>query len=51
MDAFKIYFNSRNLAKIQIATVKGKKLYDKRESIKRREQNIEAKRAIKNSSY
>ena len=47
----KIYFNSRNLAKIQIATVKGKKLYDKRESIKRREQNIEAKRAIKNSSY
>lgn len=47
----RLYFNARNLAKLQIATVKGKKLYDKRESIKRREQNIEAKRAIKNSGY
>ena len=47
----KLYFNSRNLAKLQIATVRGKKLYDKRESIKRREQNIDAKRELKNSSY
>lgn len=44
----KLYFNSKNLAKIQIATVKGKKLYDKRQSIKTREQNIDAKRAMKN---
>lgn len=44
----RLYFNSKNLAKIQIATVKGKKLYDKRQSIKTREQNIDAKRAMKN---
>jgi SsrA-binding protein len=33
----KVYFNSRNLAKIQIATAKGKKKYDKRETIQKRD--------------
>ncbi len=33
----KIYFNSRGLVKVEIALAKGKKLYDKREDIKKRE--------------
>lgn len=32
-----IYINSKNLAKIKIAIAKGKKLYDKRETIKERD--------------
>ncbi|MFP4333126.1 MAG: SsrA-binding protein SmpB [Campylobacterales bacterium] len=42
-----IYFNERNLAKVTIALAKGKKLHDKRETIKKREQDREAKAAIK----
>lgn len=33
-----IYLNYRNYAKVKIALVKGKKLYDKRESIKKRDE-------------
>jgi SsrA-binding protein len=33
-----IYLNHRNYAKVKIALVKGKKLYDKRESIKKRDE-------------
>ena len=47
----KLYFNERNLAKVQIALARGKKLHDKRESIKRRELEREAKRAMKERSY
>ena len=43
-----IYFNNKNLAKVQIALAKGKKLHDKRESIKRREADREARSAMKN---
>ena len=39
----KLYINSRGLAKMEIALAKGKKLYDKRESIKKKEQS----RAVK----
>lgn len=35
----RLYFNSRNIAKLEIAIVKGKKEYDKRESIKQEEWN------------
>lgn len=35
----KIYFNSRNRAKVLIGLGRGKKLYDKRESIKKRDEN------------
>ncbi len=31
-----LYFNSRNLAKVSIALAKGKKLHDKRETLKRK---------------
>ncbi len=33
-----LYFNSRNVAKMEIALAKGKTLYDKRESIKKKDE-------------
>jgi len=47
----KLYFNERNLAKVQIALAKGKKLHDKRETLKRRTLDREAASAIKNRNY
>lgn len=44
----KVYFNERGFAKIELALCKGKKLYDKRESIKRRETDLEVRRVMKN---
>ena len=44
----KVYFNHRGFVKLELALCKGKKLYDKRESIKRRETDLEMRRAIKN---
>lgn len=43
----KIYFNERGFAKIELAFCKGKKLYDKREALKRRETELEVRRAMK----
>ena len=43
----KIYFNEGGYAKIQIGLGKGKKLYDKRETIKQRESEREIKRHLK----
>lgn len=34
----KIFFNKRNIVKVQLGLAKGKKLYDKRESIKKRDE-------------
>jgi SsrA-binding protein len=42
-----LYINKRNYAKLKIATAKGKKLYDKRESIKRKNLRREELQAIK----
>ncbi|MBV0899813.1 MAG: SsrA-binding protein SmpB [Wolbachia endosymbiont of Fragariocoptes setiger] len=42
-----IYFNSNRIAKARIAIVKGKKLYDKRATIKEREWNLEKNRLLK----
>ena len=47
----KLYFNDRNLVKVQIALAKGKKLHDKRETLKKRTLDREAASAIKNRSY
>jgi SsrA-binding protein len=33
-----LYFNKRNMAKMEVALAKGKTLYDKRESIKRKDE-------------
>ena len=43
-----LYFNERNLVKVSIAVAKGKKLHDKRETLKRRTQLREAQQAMKN---
>ncbi len=43
----KLYINKKGLAKIEIALAKGKKLYDKRESIKKRDIERELGRKFK----
>ena len=45
----KLYIKD-GLAKVEIALAKGKKLYDKRESITRRETDREIERAVKRRS-
>ena len=40
----KIYINSRGLAKVEIVLAKGKKIYDKRDSIKNKDQKRELER-------
>ena len=42
----KIYFNKRGFVKLELALGKGKKAYDKREDIKKRDINRELKRAV-----
>jgi SsrA-binding protein len=44
----KIYFNDRGFVKIELALCKGKKIYDKREAVKRRETDTLLRRVIKN---
>lgn len=46
--ALSIYFNKRNFAKVSIALAKGKKLHDKRETLKKKTQEREVKIALKN---
>ncbi len=40
----KLYFNARGIAKVELGIAKGKKLYDKRESIKQRDIDREMRR-------
>lgn len=42
-----VYFNDRGLAKVELALVKGKKIYDKRKAIKERELKREIERKLK----
>jgi SsrA-binding protein len=44
----KAYFSDRGFVKVELALCKGKKLYDKREAIKRRELDLEMRRIMKN---
>jgi len=44
----KVFFSGRGFAKIELALCRGKKLYDRREALKRREALLEVRRAIKN---
>lgn len=46
----KMYFNDRNLVKVEIALARGKKLYDKRNSMKERDVKREIDRALKDRS-
>src|SRR5437764_14142294 len=43
----RLFFNEKNLAKVEIGLAKGKKLHDKRETIKQRETEREVRRYIK----
>lgn len=43
-----VYFNKKGYAKMLIALAKGKKEYDKRETLKRKDLEREAKMALKN---
>lgn len=43
----RLFFNENNLAKVEIGLAKGKKLHDKRETIKQRDTEREIKRYIK----
>ncbi|HVT84360.1 MAG TPA: SsrA-binding protein [Chitinophagaceae bacterium] len=43
----RVFFNEKNLAKIEIGLAKGKKLHDKRESIRQKEMEREMKRHLK----
>lgn len=43
----KLFFNERNLAKINIALAKGKKIHDKRDSVKKRDTQRELDRNYK----
>ncbi|MBP8626663.1 MAG: SsrA-binding protein SmpB [Syntrophorhabdales bacterium] len=42
-----MYFNKQNRAKVELALVKGKTLYDKRESIKRKDEKRLAEREMR----
>ena len=46
----KVYFNSKGLAKVNIAVGKGKKLHDKRQTKKQRDWNREKSRVFRRSS-
>ncbi|MDP2941462.1 MAG: SsrA-binding protein SmpB [Candidatus Omnitrophota bacterium] len=43
----KVYFNQRGFVKVELALCKGKKLYDRREDIKRKETDLEMRRMMK----
>lgn len=44
-----IYFNKKGIAKVKIATAKGKKAYDKRSSLKEKEDLRSIQRALKDA--
>lgn len=45
----KIYFNNSSKAKVEVALVKGKKLYDKRQSLKEQDMKRDIDKALKNA--
>ena len=45
--ATKLYFNDKNMVKLNIGLAKGKNLHDKREALKQKDQKIEANRILK----
>lgn len=45
--ALSLYLNDKNRLKVQIALAKGKSLYDKRQTLKKKEADKEAKNAMK----
>ncbi|WP_028033393.1 SsrA-binding protein SmpB [Chelativorans sp. J32] len=47
MVPLKLYFNERGIAKLQLALARGKKLHDKRETLKQRDWSREQARLLK----
>lgn len=45
--ALSLYLNNKNIVKVSIALAKGKNLHDKRETLKKKEADLEARAAIK----
>ncbi|RZV13422.1 SsrA-binding protein SmpB [Aliarcobacter butzleri] len=45
--ALKLYFNDKNMIKIEVATAQGKKLHDKREDLKEKTMKRETEQALK----
>jgi len=43
----RLYFNERGFVKIELSLCKGKKLYDRREAIKRREVELQMRKVLK----
>lgn len=43
----KLYFNQRGIAKLELALARGKKSYDRREDIKRREADLKIRKVLK----
>lgn len=48
MVALSLYLNDKNIVKARIALARGKNLHDKRETLKKREADLEARAALKN---
>ena len=44
----RMYFNNKGFVKVALSLVKGKKIYDRRQDIKRRETEVEMRRILKN---
>lgn len=44
----KLYFNARGIVKVELALATGKKSYDRREDIKRREIDLQMRKMLKN---
>ncbi|RBQ26497.1 SsrA-binding protein SmpB [Aliarcobacter lanthieri] len=44
----KLYFNNKNMIKVEVATAQGKKLYDKREDLKEKSMKRDTQIALKN---
>ena len=47
----KLYFNNKGIVKVEIALCKGKKLYDKRQDERKREDQMQIQRALKHKQY
>ena len=45
--ATKLYFNDKNMIKVEVATAQGKKLHDKRETLKEKSLKRESEQALK----
>ena len=47
LDATKLYFNDKNMIKVEVATAQGKKLHDKREDLKAKTMQRETQQILK----